>query len=169
MAAVVKKRDVESVHNSDWATQAARPGEPGWKARQTDIEVFASKVGVVASCRAGGPFAVVYSQAPPIWAGGSTVELFGIVGRIRVSLSGGPVAIVAGAAIPISVGEAAGGCDHVELEVANPPGVLADGNQPLYLSLVTFSADEQFWAARYVELLDRLSKLELLLKGGTDD
>jgi len=141
---------------------AGTPNESGWSTRATDVQVSPGQNGIVASVRCGGPFAAVYTSAPAAWVG-ATVQLFGKVGLVRLSLAG-PIAI-AGLGVPIYIGGQAGGCDMLELEIANaPPFVPAVPVGPLTVSLASWDSGEAFGDSRFVALLEQLVAIAVGLK-----
>lgn len=146
----------------DYRVHTGTPGDAGWNTRATDVQVNPNQNGIVASVRCGGPFAAVYTSAPAAWAG-ATVQLFGKVGRVRLSLAG-PIAI-GGLGVPIYIGGQAGGCDSLELEIASaPPIVPAVPVPPLTVSLVSWDSGEAFGDSRFVALLEQLVLIAVGLK-----
>lgn len=161
MGPMVKGQRIPSAES--FRVKNTLPSESGWKSRAEEVRVQPGQNGIVASVRGGGPFCVVYAAAPAAWAA-ATVELFGVVGSVRVSLAG-PVAVGAGSSIPIAVGEASGGVDQLQLVVAGaPPFVPAVPVPPLRIALVNWDSGAGFWDARFVALLERLESIEVLLK-----
>lgn len=145
-----------------WRNRKEGPDDPGWSPRNTSIDVATTECGrVVASCRVEGASGAVFVQATPAWSAvPSLLDVFGIVGKMRVSLIADQV-IGAGTTQAVTWNGTLGGIESLEVRVKNPP---VAGTPPLVLAVCTWDAGSGYWDARFQALVDRLERIEVLLR-----
>jgi hypothetical protein len=116
---------------------------------------------VVASCRVEGNSGAVFIQGAPQWAAvPSLLDVFGIVGKMRVGLIADQV-IGAGTTQAVTFNGTLGGIESLEVAVRNPP---ATGSPALVVAICTWDAGSGYWDARFQALVDRLERIEVLLR-----